>query len=286
MAGPVQYPNQPPANPPQPGFAPPPGPPGAGWQHAAGLGPYGAPPPPPPEGWQATRPTSGKAVAALVCGIAGIIVGVLCPVGYVAIPVGLVLGILGIVETGANGRRSGRGLAIAGTVVSALAVAGAIGVSVFMFSQMRKGQESFEQGQAASVEQDIKLIVSRLQEYHAANGSLAPGGPFLAGTPLASENLGSNSGKSDPAFEGSRSDKSHEVTGVKDGKVVVSLRIAHLVREDELSSDHGLGQITLTVTGESTATLVIRGYFGPRSRGERTIEVTDAATGRWVETGE
>ncbi|MCB9936291.1 MAG: DUF4190 domain-containing protein, partial [Planctomycetes bacterium] len=78
----------------------------------AGPQPYIPPPPPPPpygyyEGAPSAKPTSGKAIASLICGLVGFLV--ICYVPGIAALVGVVLGILAIIETGAEGKRSGRG---------------------------------------------------------------------------------------------------------------------------------------------------------------------------------
>lgn len=70
--------------------------------------PAGAPDPAP-----APRPLDAWSVVALVCGVVGLTV------------VGLVTGVVGLVRT-ADGRRRGRGLAVAGLVVSAVVLAGQV----------------------------------------------------------------------------------------------------------------------------------------------------------------
>lgn len=258
MAGPNFDPSRQ-TPPPPPGYVPPPG----GWQQAAGLGPYGVPPPPPPEGWGVSKPTSGKAIAALVCSIGGIIVGFGCPLAFPAVPVGFILGLLGIAETGRNGKRSGRGLAIAGTIVGALAMAGSIAIIAFSISQARMGTEQNEAEMRAALEADINLVAARLQEYHRVNGSLAPGGPYLAHQPYRSGNVVPANGV--------------DGNGVQDGKVTVPLRIEHLVREDELGSHTTRGNLILTVTGDNTARLEIKNDW----QGSRFVEITNAAGARW-----
>lgn len=71
-------------------------------------------PPPPPSG---EKPTSGLAIASLVCGVAGIL---FCGLPSVA---GLVLGIVAMKKISASdGRLGGHGLALAGTIVSAVMI--------------------------------------------------------------------------------------------------------------------------------------------------------------------
>jgi uncharacterized membrane protein len=82
----------------------------------------------PPPVWQTSQPqwppmeapqsTSGLAIAALVCSLAGFIV---CQIVSI---VGIVLGILALNEiSGSMGRKTGRGMAIAGIVIGVCGVA-------------------------------------------------------------------------------------------------------------------------------------------------------------------
>ena len=70
-----------------------------------------------------TRESSGKATAAMVLGILGVVAGIVIPIG------GLILGIIAIVfgkqarDETASGRKSGRGKAQAGFVLGIVAVA-------------------------------------------------------------------------------------------------------------------------------------------------------------------
>ena len=84
-----------------------------------GRGPYPPPYPyPGPAGYPPRRPTSGWAIAAFVLGL------------LACVPLGVIFGIVALVET-RGGRRSGRGLAIAGLVISALWVP--VGVIAALF---------------------------------------------------------------------------------------------------------------------------------------------------------
>ncbi|MBB5830437.1 DUF4190 domain-containing protein [Brachybacterium aquaticum] len=90
------------------GFGPSFGSPSAAPAGAGGYAPVGYAPP---------MPTSGKGVAGFILGIASLL---MC--GGLTAPVGLVFSILGMRETGpsATAPKSGRGLAIAGLVLSIL----------------------------------------------------------------------------------------------------------------------------------------------------------------------
>lgn len=243
-----------------------------GWQLAAGLGMPGAAPPPPPEDWQPAKPTSGKAVASLVCGLAGLAVGFFCQILYLAIPVGLVLGVLGILETGRAGRRSGRGLAIAGVILSCLAACGAVAATVILLRLGNRAQEDYQEMQSRELDREVDLIVSRLQAYHKANGTLGPGGPFLAAPVNLSQNV------PEPVGNAASSTPAPNQSGVRDGRIVTALRLDHLVRENEVSAAGDLSNYRLTVTGDASARLTIHDWS---NRVLREIEIVDAATGRW-----
>ena len=109
MSGPFDAPGPPGPHP--PGSYPPAGPPGG----YPGSYPGGPPPPPPP--WGPSGGTNGLAVASLVLGAVGLVA---C--GITAIP-GLILGIIAINQIDNSPvRQEGKGLAIAGTIISALVI--------------------------------------------------------------------------------------------------------------------------------------------------------------------
>jgi hypothetical protein len=116
--------DQPPT--PQPPYAPPPPPPAV---------PYGVYPPQvivqPMVIPQPVDPAGGQAIAGLILGITGVVFGALGFSGC-TIPIGLTLGIVGIVM-GALGRKSlsHSGLAIAGLVLSVLAIAASVAWGVW-----------------------------------------------------------------------------------------------------------------------------------------------------------
>jgi Domain of unknown function (DUF4190) len=100
--------------PPPPPFAPPaqyippqPMPRQSGW----------APPPPPP---YPVRPQQSLAGASLVCGILSITLGLCCYFGILTAPIGLVMGIVALVQIKNDPTKfGGKGMAIAGIVTSA-----------------------------------------------------------------------------------------------------------------------------------------------------------------------
>ncbi|TQN27484.1 uncharacterized protein DUF4190 [Haloactinospora alba] len=70
-------------------------------------------PPVPPHA--APRQTSGPAIASLILGLGNLVCLFML---YIPCLVGLILGIVGIRHTGASGTRSGRGMAVTGTVLN------------------------------------------------------------------------------------------------------------------------------------------------------------------------
>ncbi len=102
--------------------------------------------------------TCGFATGALVCGLAG-----LCTGGVSAL-VGLVLGIIALVQINHNPRQlKGRGLAISGIVVSLLMVAGAIALSIFIQKAMHTMMSSHDGkvGMTAAMQQQITQGILR-----------------------------------------------------------------------------------------------------------------------------
>lgn len=223
------------------------------------------PPPPPPEGWAPAKPTSGKAIAALVCGLAGPVLAFFCPVFAVALLVGMVLGIIAIMETGKKGAYSGRGMAIAGVVLSVLGVFASVGVVVGFVALQNMEEQEQETRQAERIGADQELLIRRLQQYcQENNGSLGPGGPVLAAGGVTSAD-----------------NRPVEVTA--DGRVQGTLRIEHLAGADELEWPRRRGGTgwELVVTGQKTATLRARRWNGEVAR---EIEIRDAERGQWVQT--
>jgi len=103
----------PPPPPPPPGYGPPPGGPYGGYGPPPG-GPYGG-----YGGYGPTRSTNGKAIAALICGIASLVTCFL-PVGIAAV----ILGPMAKREIAAQpDRYDGAGMALAGQILGWVAVA-------------------------------------------------------------------------------------------------------------------------------------------------------------------
>jgi hypothetical protein len=210
----------------------------------------------------------------LICGLAGLALSWLCPIVIVACLVGLVLGVIGIFETGRNGTRSGRGMAIAGTAVSGVAVAATIALFVVGLAFLRQGMEEEDLSRQERIDEDVQLIVDRVKEYHEKNGaSLGPGGPVLALAPMQSETVVPR--KRDGHTE------ADEIPGTRDGKVVGALTIRHLVRQGELRYSSRLDRWELTVTDRSKATIRATGRGGEVVR---EVNITDAGRGTYVQS--
>jgi hypothetical protein len=219
----------------------------------SGYGPPPMPPPPPPPfpvgGWQPPKPTSGKAIASLVCGLVAL-AGAFCYLPALAAPIGLVLGLLGIIETGREGARSGRGMAIAGTVISALGVLAIIGVIVAFVALARVSENQVQEGMAEELNAEQTELLESLKKYYTANdGSLGPGGPILAT-------------RREPGAP---------------SRVHGTLTIDHLL--DSSRSSRG-AKWSLKVTGPASATLTCT------RRGEllREVQISDIGKDQWIQT--
>jgi hypothetical protein len=72
----------------------------------------------------------GLGIATLVLGIAALLTLVLCGIGVILAIPGLILGIIAIV------RRNGRGMAVAGVILSAVTIVIAIGLAVWFYGRV------------------------------------------------------------------------------------------------------------------------------------------------------
>lgn len=115
----------------------------------------------------ASKPTSGMAIGSLVCLGAGFIIGL-------SWPVGIVLGILGLKETGPGGAKSGRGMAMAGLIANSVITVMIMGFVALLF--MGASMAATQAGKMANVRQDSQLIESRISMYFRDKGDLASGG--------------------------------------------------------------------------------------------------------------
>jgi hypothetical protein len=182
---------------PQQGYAAPPQPAGYGapqnyapQPQAAGYGPpqgYGAPPQPQPYGQQGygdaaypmKKPTTVFGIVSLCLMGVGLLAG-LASFGLFSIPfflVGGILGYVGIRETAAWGKKSGRGLAMGGTISNgALFVLNVAGWAAIFLIGSAAVDDMEQQFNAQS---DGDVIVRALGQYHQAKGDLLPGGPQI-----------------------------------------------------------------------------------------------------------
>jgi len=225
---------------------------------------YGIPPPPPPPpgmgmpGFGIPKPHSGKATASLVCAGVGLVGGAMCFLPALAIPIGLVLGFMGIAETGENGTRSGRGIAITGTVLNGLLVIASIVGIVLFVSLAQRGSQARDESFMTKSDDDFAKIRTRLREYYDANRkSLGPGGPRLASPDYARGNA--------PA-------------GRSLGTVQQPLTIEDLCGSGDLSLPPSMYE--LTVTGSASAT--VRVHSWGRGGKVRVMKVFDIALGQFT----
>lgn len=136
------------------------------------------------------RPTSGMTIAALVLGIVGIALSWVPIVNNVAVVIaiiGLVLGIVAICKTGSKGRKKGRGLAIAGTVLSVLAIVITLGTQTIYGKAIDKAAD------------DLKVPASAQSEDTPAPDAATSSAPAEV-KPLASVTGGSYSGVDDSGY--------------------------------------------------------------------------------------
>lgn len=158
-----------PAYPPPPPGAYPPAPQAGYPQPAYPPGAYAQQP-----YYPASKPNSGLAIASLVCGGVGLFM--------IGIPslVGVVLGVIALRETGPSGPKSGRGLAIAGTITSACVVL--LFAAIFGFAILGASAMNSQMENLANVGQDGSLLAQRAEMYYRDKGDLASGGHrFIAG---------------------------------------------------------------------------------------------------------
>lgn len=161
---PAAYPQaQGPAYPPPPAsvYPPPPAPayPQTGYPPTGFAQPY--------TNVYAGKPTSGLAIGSLVCLGAGFLVGL-------SWPVGIVLGFMGLRETGPTGPKSGRGMAMAGLIGNSLLTVMIIGFIALVLVGV--SMAATEAGRNANVMRDGQLIESRIGMYYRDKGDLASGG--------------------------------------------------------------------------------------------------------------
>jgi hypothetical protein len=185
--------------------------------------------------------------------------------------IGILLGVLGIIESGAKGSRSGRGMAIAGTIVSVISIALFVVAMAVMVYAVDRGVEQFEEAVAAGLEEDQQLILARLKAYYDANEqSLGPGGPVLARqntTGYDGTYRTQPTNAPAPANQPPAVDTRPRVAG--------ALTLRDLVGEHELAFGSGGGGgmgWELTISGKASATLRARDW---NSNVVREVDIRD-----------
>lgn len=96
---------------------------------------------------QLQKATSGMAITALVLGIIGVVLSWIPIVNNLAAVlgvIGVVFGVIAIVKTGPNGKKKGRGLAIAGTILSVLAFVFTLGTQALYGKALDSVSQSIE----------------------------------------------------------------------------------------------------------------------------------------------
>ena len=102
-----------------------------------GYPPYGQPPPPPYAAqYPQPRTGNGKAIAALVLGIASIVLCFLSVFDAVPVILAIVFGSIALSEGKRRGSRDGHGLAVAGIVCAVIGALLAVVVSVWLYSRI------------------------------------------------------------------------------------------------------------------------------------------------------
>ena len=113
-----------------------------------------------PGGYPPAPKTSGLAVASLI-------LAVLC----VTAPIALILGIIALVQTSRNPQLQGRGLAIAGMIISIVGMLMLVILSAIMFPVFARAKEN---GQRISCINNLKQVGMALSMYAADNNGYFP----------------------------------------------------------------------------------------------------------------
>jgi hypothetical protein len=203
---------------------------------------YGYAPPPgypmyPMPGYVPAKPRSGRAIASLVLGVSNIVLGITAVIGA---PVGLILGVMALKDTGPMGTRQGRGLAIGGIALNAFGLLIVAGLILIFAAAIYTADANKGVRNAAVVDQDMYVIGDKLRTYYYANKqSLGPGGPVQS------------------------------TNGYRGPKVVGTLDLPDLVDDYDLTGN--VADFTLTITGKKSATV-------HHIRTGRELRITDIST--------
>jgi hypothetical protein len=148
---------QPPAYPPGQAYPP---------QQPYGAQAYAAP-------YPMAKPTSGLAIAARVCAGVGFVTG-----GLGWLP-GIILGVLAMKPTRAGGTHAGRGMALAGLIISSIMTV--LGVALVAFVVLVAQSTASEIQTMGHYTTDGNLIVERADMYRREHGDLSSGGHCFVG---------------------------------------------------------------------------------------------------------
>ncbi len=158
-------------------------------------GQYGAPPqyPPPPQGGPTpygaypgqdpgvymvqAKPSSTFALVSLILLAPAFLFGLVFFVvgGIPFFLIGAIFGALALRETGSSGHKTGRGMALTGTIINSVCLAGAVVALGALFWLVKSTTDSNRE--RVHTTQDSQLIMQRVRLYEAEKGDLGPGGP-------------------------------------------------------------------------------------------------------------
>lgn len=150
---------------------------------------------------------------------------------------GIVLGALGLRETGRLGTKAGRGMALAGTITNSALLLITVGLFLALVVFVTTAISEVEQG--AKVQQDSQLIIERVGMYHRAKGDLSPGGPQMV-----------RGLQSSVAVEGS----------LKVSDLVSRVELEMEIDQYRLDVDESAGRATLYYTDDKNATRDVGSY--------------------------
>lgn len=124
------------------------------------------------------KPSSALAMISLILVAPGFLLTFV--LGLLVVPIyiaGIVLGVLGLRETGKYGTKSGRGMAIAGTITNSIFLTGTVALTVTVLVFFTAAASELKE--AANIQEDAQLIIERVGMYHRAKGDLGPDGPQM-----------------------------------------------------------------------------------------------------------
>lgn len=139
---------------------------------------------------QNIKGTSGMAITSLVLGTIGIVLSWIPIVNNFAAVLGilgLIFGIIAIIKTGSKGKKKGRGLAIAGTVLSVLTMVITLGTQSFYGKTLDEASKALSSA-SASLESTNKDTSKPKKSDDTTKPTTSAGIPDLTGTWTEAEN--------------------------------------------------------------------------------------------------